>query len=67
MKACSHNWLLRQVLVSTVNKENWVESIRRKTDWSENKKESKLVALRDKKRKKQSASCNCGPKTGQKI
>ena len=41
--------------------------IRRKTDWSENKKERKLVALRDKKRKKRHANCSRRPKVGSKF
>ena len=40
----------------------WSNLIRRKTDWSENKKEIKLVALRDKKRIKRRENCFCWPK-----
>ena len=41
--------------------------IPRKTDWSESKKETKLVALRDKKREKHRANCIRGPKAGSKL
>ena len=41
--------------------------IRRKTEWSESKKEAKLVALRDKKRKKLRENCSRGPKAGTKF
>ena len=41
--------------------------IRRKTNWSESRKEIKLVAIRDKKRKKRYANCSHGPKEGPTI
>ena len=41
--------------------------VRIKTDWRENKKETKLVALRDKKRKKRRPNCSCGPKVSAKF
>ena len=36
--------------------------IRRKTDWSESKKATKLIALRDKKRKNAAQIVLAGPK-----
>ena len=41
--------------------------IRRKSDWSESRKEIKVVAIRDKKRKKRRANCSRGLKEGPTI
>ena len=41
---------------------NWSSLIQGKTDWSESKKETKLVALRDKKKKNAAQIVLVGPK-----
>ena len=44
-----------------------VSLIRRRTDWSESKKEIKLVARRDKKKIKRRANCFRWPKAAPKF
>ena len=45
----------------------WSSLIRRKTDWSESKTKTKLVAMRNKKKKTAAANCSYRPQAGPKF